>query len=266
MVGIMPVSADTLELLISKGITGADLVEVVRSIDADQERLAAPPAETIPAPAKSSGAIRQARYRARKDKTVTSDVTHNITSDVTSVTCDAQAPSLSPPYEINNSTPHKPSPASLRSASRAAYRQAFEIFWEAWPNKVGKPVAERSFEKLFREMGGNVDPIMVGLLRYVSTKPADRAWLNPATFLNQRRFEDRPEANQARAGPRSSHRGPTMAEMAHMDEPGFLDDQRYHEHQPPAETTSHPDQGGSGFAGRLPLETSAYSGRRVVNF
>lgn len=72
-------------------------------------------------------------------------------------------------------------------------RSAFDReFWPKYPHKVGKPAALRSFEKLWREMGGIVAPILTGLERYCREKPADRPWLNPATFLNQRRFEDQP--------------------------------------------------------------------------
>lgn len=65
---------------------------------------------------------------------------------------------------------------------------AFARFWQAWPNKVGKPAAERAFKKVAHEL----DDILAGIDRYVRSKPADRPWLNPATFLNQRRWEDQP--------------------------------------------------------------------------
>ena len=69
-------------------------------------------------------------------------------------------------------------------------RQAFGQFWEAWPNKVGKPAAE----KAFRKHAGQVEAIIAGVERYIATKPADRPWLNPATFLNQERWKDQPAA------------------------------------------------------------------------
>lgn len=72
----------------------------------------------------------------------------------------------------------------------------FEKFWAVWPNKVGKPTAAKSFLKVWRE----ADAIIAGVNRYMRDKPADRPWLNPATFLNQRRWEDAP-APLARAGP-----------------------------------------------------------------
>jgi hypothetical protein len=33
---------------------------------------------------------------------------------------------------------------------------------------------------------------MAGLERYVRNQPPNREWLNPSTFLNQRRWEDEP--------------------------------------------------------------------------
>ena len=64
-------------------------------------------------------------------------------------------------------------------------------FWEAWPNKVGKPKAMNELERL-RRRGVPWLPIMDGLHRYKLTKPPDRPWLNPATFLHQERFNDQP--------------------------------------------------------------------------
>lgn len=66
--------------------------------------------------------------------------------------------------------------------------EAFARFWSAWPNKVGKPAALRAFKKVAHEL----DDILAGIERYVANKPCDRPWLNPATFLNQRRWEDQP--------------------------------------------------------------------------
>lgn len=97
---------------------------------------------------------------------------------------------------------------SLRSGDTRARRalaveakdaaKAFERFWEIWPNKTGKPVAIKSFFKVWRE----ADAICAGVERYIAEKPPDRPWLNPATFLNQRRWEDAPApVANARAGP-----------------------------------------------------------------
>ncbi len=104
--------------------------------------------------------------------------------------------SPTPPLEIN------PTPTTLLRSVSVSAREAFDRFWSVWPNKVGRPSAERSFAKVAAE----VDAIVCGVAAYVRDKPADRPWLNPATFLNQRRWEDRPAAPPcgARAGPNGS--------------------------------------------------------------
>ena len=66
----------------------------------------------------------------------------------------------------------------------------FEDFWNLWPNKVGKPAALKSFVSARKRAG--LDAIVDGVLAYIRDKPPDRPWLNPATFLNQNRWEDQP--------------------------------------------------------------------------
>lgn len=70
---------------------------------------------------------------------------------------------------------------------------SFERFWSAFPNKVGKPAALKAFQKVARE----IDAILEGVERYIREKPSDRPWLNPSTFLNQRRWEDQPAPVQS---------------------------------------------------------------------
>lgn len=67
----------------------------------------------------------------------------------------------------------------------------FSIFWEAWPNKVGKPAAVKALASA-RKRGGLFGEIMDGVRNYIRDRPPDRPWLNPATFLNQNRWEDQP--------------------------------------------------------------------------
>lgn len=65
------------------------------------------------------------------------------------------------------------------------------LFWGDWPNKVGKPKAMNELERL-RKRGVAWSTIFDGMHRYIRTKPPDRPWLNPATFLHQERFNDQP--------------------------------------------------------------------------
>lgn len=66
-----------------------------------------------------------------------------------------------------------------------------EQFWARYPNKVGKPKAIAKLENCMRR-GLEFSAIMDGLDRYIRSKPADRAWLNPETFINQERWADQP--------------------------------------------------------------------------
>jgi hypothetical protein len=66
----------------------------------------------------------------------------------------------------------------------------FEAFWKIWPNKVGKPAALKAFRSAVKRAEPGV--ICDGVIAYERNKPPDRPWLNPATFLNQNRWEDRP--------------------------------------------------------------------------
>ena len=63
-------------------------------------------------------------------------------------------------------------------------------FWKKYPHKVGKPKAAASFAVATRKT--TPVAIMAGLERYIATKPPDRAWCNPTTFLNQERWTDVP--------------------------------------------------------------------------
>lgn len=94
----MPVSADTLRKLMDAGLSGDALLDVVASIDADNATKA-----------RSGGAERQARYRARKASTVTSDVTRDVTESVTPPPDKESSPT--PPKETN--------PSSLPNGSSA---------------------------------------------------------------------------------------------------------------------------------------------------
>lgn len=87
----------------------------------------------------------------------------------------------------------------------------FDEFWTEYPNKVGKPKALASFNAA-RGRATHAE-IMDGLRRYVLSKPADRAWLNPATFLNQDRFNDQPAAITPMARGSPAYQAPSMSEM-----------------------------------------------------
>lgn len=83
----------------------------------------------------------------------------------------------------------------------ALSREFAESFWPLYPNRVGKPKALDAFLRARRSHP--LDAILRGLQNYKRSKPPDRQWLNPATFLNQERFLDEP-AQVASGPPRGS--------------------------------------------------------------
>lgn len=87
----------------------------------------------------------------------------------------------------------KPEARSQKEETREdalSYDFEFAGFWEAWPNKVGKPAALKAFLAARKRDG--LDAIVDGVFAYIREKPPDRSWLNPATFLNQDRWKDQP--------------------------------------------------------------------------
>ena len=73
--------------------------------------------------------------------------------------------------------------------------KAFASFWQLYPHKVGKANAQKAFAKAVK--AAPVENIMAGLKRY-ARKTDDRPWCNPATFLNQQRWEDQPAVTPPR--------------------------------------------------------------------
>lgn len=68
---------------------------------------------------------------------------------------------------------------------------ATEQFWNDYPHKIGKSAAIAKLGQV-RKRGVSWKVLMDGLRRYKLTKPADRPWCNPLTWLNQGRWEDAP--------------------------------------------------------------------------
>lgn len=73
----------------------------------------------------------------------------------------------------------------------------FDTFWKAYPKKVGKAAAEKSFKKLM------VDKDLLDImLKAIENQKQSRQWQdkqfipNPSTWLNQKRYEDEIEEEQ----------------------------------------------------------------------
>lgn len=77
--------------------------------------------------------------------------------------------------------------------SAVDFRIFFQRFWLRYPHKIAKPKAKASLLKALNA-GITIDKIMAGLEKYIKTKPLERPWCNPGTWLNQERWEDEPAA------------------------------------------------------------------------
>lgn len=99
-------------------------------------------------------------------------------------------PTNNPPqYPVTSNHTNTPKPP-------AAAPDGFAQFWSAYPKKVGKPAAEKAFRAA--KLNGHLPEVLAD----VEAKAASPGWTkdggqfvpNPATYLNQRRWEDRIDA------------------------------------------------------------------------
>ncbi len=65
-------------------------------------------------------------------------------------------------------------------------------FWTAYPRRVGKPAALRAWKAVRPQCQATVDAISDGLERWRESWTEPRFIPHPATWLNQRRWEDQP--------------------------------------------------------------------------
>lgn len=84
--------------------------------------------------------------------------------------------------------------ATARATARAKETPlGFDRFWDAYPRKVGKPAAQKAWNKILHRTD-----LMAGLEVWKATEQwQDEKFIPyPATFLNQRRWEDDPPARE----------------------------------------------------------------------
>ena len=96
--------------------------------------------------------------------------------------------------KTNNQEPrtnnHKPIKSKPLSDSRAELDDGFNLFWNAYPKKVGKGKAKESWEK----QKPNLDTVLKTLQWQIHSDQwvkENGAFIpNPATYINQQRWED----------------------------------------------------------------------------
>lgn len=80
--------------------------------------------------------------------------------------------------------------SELRSQRAREADAVFDQWWREYPNKVGKPDAKKKYGIALNK--ASAGELLEGLRQYVSSKPPDRQWCNPATWLHQERWRDEP--------------------------------------------------------------------------
>lgn len=73
---------------------------------------------------------------------------------------------------------------------KGAFARDFDVWWETYPHKVGKAAARKAYASARKRTDAKT--LTDGVAAYVKHKPSDRPWCNPATWLNQDRWEDEP--------------------------------------------------------------------------
>ena len=100
-------------------------------------------------------------------------------------------------YQLPKPTPEpKPTPKSKRKGPAAPDRASdFSAFWAAYPRKVGKAAAEKAFLKVEAQLHTLLDAVEAQKRSPQWTRDRGQFIPYPATWLNQRRWEDEtPEA------------------------------------------------------------------------
>lgn len=120
----------------------------------------------------------------------------------------SQAPIEESRVEESRREDSPPKPPSRKRGGHVKL-EGFEAWWARYPHKVGKGAAERAWPKALAL--AHADELTAGVERYIASKPPDREWCHPATWLNAKRWLDQPAAanGQAQPQPDTSIRGPT---------------------------------------------------------
>jgi len=158
-------------------------------------------AVNTPAP-RTARQERNRRYYERKASEKRLNKTDQDVSDASAVS----SPQVSPHTPLPNPSIHNP-PSPPKGGSSPA---GFDQFWAIYPNRVGKRDAEKAFTKATGR--ASLETILAGLRRYVA-KTDDRPWCNPATWLNQDRWEDAPATVQRVTNQQQQTKPRTMGDL-----------------------------------------------------
>lgn len=109
----------------------------------------------------------------------------------------------------NNKQPSEAKASSVGCSDRDA---GFDDFWSIWPNKTAKPKAKSAWRKLsIDDKRAAFSAIKRGWFDGWQARNRDASPLHPATFLNQRRWEDQPSTPQLKPIPGGKRHDKTVS-------------------------------------------------------
>lgn len=164
------IKPEVLDALVAAGCSAEQIAAAVK---ADQAR--------------SSGAERQARYRARKK----SDASQSDERDVTSVTVTADDDPSSP--KEKSPTPPKEITPPTGSEAKASYTRDFEEFWTIWKSvasSTGKFEAFKAWKARKPAEREQASRLAANYFRRWRAEHPEASPLHAATYLNKRRWLD----------------------------------------------------------------------------
>lgn len=65
---------------------------------------------------------------------------------------------------------------------------AFEMFWRAYPRRIGKGAARKAFDRAIRKT--TLATMLHAIAEYIEHKPAWADYCHPSTWLNGERWDD----------------------------------------------------------------------------
>lgn len=155
------------------------------------------PSESILAAVKAFEDQIENKKKERRLKDAERQRRHRMSRDVTVTVCDNRDISspLVPPSQVSptppsNSPPYNPPNSKKNQTNVCQKKDGFDYWWEEYPHKVGKGAARLAYARALTKT--NHEELVNGIIRYISTKPPDRDYCNPATWLNQERWNDQP--------------------------------------------------------------------------
>lgn len=92
--------------------------------------------------------------------------------------------------------------------------ESFEQWWAVYPNKVARGGAEKAFEKAIKL--ATLDELIQGAKWYSENKPEYADWAHGATWLNQKRWLDKPTKPEAASIPQASDWPNWKVEIANL--------------------------------------------------